>query len=639
MKYTVLALVGEPPAGIFSDADRTSPPKMMMFPGQIVEIEKQEENDDWVRDAFPESAPGLKGWIEKKYIDFDAAEKLEPEEFTDSKKATFVLECARHEYIAREAAGIDAHSNADAPLGRYIIADYLIALALLETDLKKVDIQLPRTDAIGPFQVTSDEWTAYRFTPAGIGVTDSERASILFQIPAGSFLTLKDWKDFDAEVGGDENEFVPSFLDLFLARLMGAAAAYHVSTVNGDEDKKSQDLLDTIKQKVTGDAYDALVERRAKWLKPSPGNAPYSVSGFIDMVSNKMTKALISAFELLRKYAPDFVIPPAGSETPWLGKAESELPFWNGRKESDPEGTKRIAEVYFPATDHPPVTTAVAWCGAFAAWSMKDSGNDVAAASVPKGAAKAANWRNWGTQEIRPGAIRKLNDDALQGSVVVFRSDENTDEIGHVGFAVKRAPTSEKIDCISGNDSNTARQRPYDISRIVAIRQLDIPAPGAGDGSFPITAIIADFVKDWEGFSEDAYWDKTGKVWTIGYGTTSRAGIGVEVKKGMKITEAEAVDYLTRTLKLFSHQIVKGFNDRKPKSDQFGSMLSMAYNIGAGGFLGSTVLRMFNAKDDAAAAEAFKLWNKSGGKVLPGLVKRRAAESQWYLGNYTRRND
>ena len=54
---------------------------------------------------------------------------------------------------------------------------------------------------------------------------------------------------------------------------------------------------------------------------------------------------------------------------------------------------------------------------------------------------------------------------------------------------------------------------------------------------------------------------------------------------------------------------------------------SLAFNVGVGAFCGSTALRRYNAGDDTGACEAMNLWNKAGGRVIKGLVNRRAAES------------
>jgi lysozyme len=59
--------------------------------------------------------------------------------------------------------------------------------------------------------------------------------------------------------------------------------------------------------------------------------------------------------------------------------------------------------------------------------------------------------------------------------------------------------------------------------------------------------------------------------------------------------------------------------------------VALAFNIGLGAFATSTVLKKHKKGDYPGAGDAFLLWNKSRGSVLPGLVKRRAAERELYL--------
>ena len=138
-----------------------------------------------------------------------------------------------------------------------------------------------------------------------------------------------------------------------------------------------------------------------------------------------------------------------------------------------------------------------------------------------------------------------------------------------------------------------------------------------------------DLIKAHEGLRLEAYRDPVG-VWTIGYGTTSRAGIGVAVSQGMVVTESQAEGYLRRALLKFADQIKPGFK-RPPNDNQYSAMLSLAYNIGPGAFLRSTALKRFNAGDFKGAAEALQWFNKAGGKVWNGLVRRRAEEAELFL--------
>ena len=136
-------------------------------------------------------------------------------------------------------------------------------------------------------------------------------------------------------------------------------------------------------------------------------------------------------------------------------------------------------------------------------------------------------------------------------------------------------------------------------------------------------------VKEFESFQPDAYQDPVG-VWTIGYGTTAAAGVGIAPKAGMMITEAEAEEYLRRGLDKFA-ALIRPKITRPTTPAEFGAMLSLAYNIGPTAFARSSVLRWFNAGDKDEAADAFRLWNRAGGRVLKGLVRRREAERDLFL--------
>ena len=132
-------------------------------------------------------------------------------------------------------------------------------------------------------------------------------------------------------------------------------------------------------------------------------------------------------------------------------------------------------------------------------------------------------------------------------------------------------------------------------------------------------------IKSFEGLRLTAYQDSVG-VYTIGYGTTAAAGVGIKPAAGMTITQADAERYLVAALAKFGAQIAPLIT--YPLSpNAFGACLSLAYNIGPGNFARSTVLRKINEGDLPGAAAAFASWNKAGGKVLPGLTRRRAAEA------------
>lgn len=138
------------------------------------------------------------------------------------------------------------------------------------------------------------------------------------------------------------------------------------------------------------------------------------------------------------------------------------------------------------------------------------------------------------------------------------------------------------------------------------------------------TARLHKFLKGFEGFRATAYIPVKGDKWTIGYGFTE----GVE--EGDTMTRAEADARFIEELAKYEYAVERATHKRCTQS-QFDALVSLAYNIGIGALQKSTVLKAHNREDFAAAARAFALYNKSGGKVYPGLVKRRAAEAAMYL--------
>lgn len=130
-----------------------------------------------------------------------------------------------------------------------------------------------------------------------------------------------------------------------------------------------------------------------------------------------------------------------------------------------------------------------------------------------------------------------------------------------------------------------------------------------------------DLIKSSEGLHLRAYPDPgTGaEPWTIGYGSTEG------VTEGMSITVAQALQRLEADLARVEAAV--GRLAQVPLAQgQFDALVCFAYNVGETNFARSTLLRKLNAGDPSGAAEQFGRWVRAGGKVLPGLVTRRAAE-------------
>lgn len=132
-------------------------------------------------------------------------------------------------------------------------------------------------------------------------------------------------------------------------------------------------------------------------------------------------------------------------------------------------------------------------------------------------------------------------------------------------------------------------------------------------------------IKDFEGLELTAYKDIVG-VWTIGYGHTKTA------RPGMSITKDEAEGLLRDDLAWVEDTINTNVKIELTQ-DQYDALASFIYNVGAGAFKRSTMLRKLNAGDVVGAAAEFKRWNKAGGKAIRGLTRRRKAEEAWFNGH------
>jgi lysozyme len=113
---------------------------------------------------------------------------------------------------------------------------------------------------------------------------------------------------------------------------------------------------------------------------------------------------------------------------------------------------------------------------------------------------------------------------------------------------------------------------------------------------------------------------------TIGYGST-RYENGTRVSLGdAPISKARAEELLLWELNTGCLPAVARYCPDQDKNIQ-AALIDFVYNLGSGRLAGSTLRKRINAGDyEGAKAELMK-WTKAGGRVLPGLVKRRTAES------------
>lgn len=116
-----------------------------------------------------------------------------------------------------------------------------------------------------------------------------------------------------------------------------------------------------------------------------------------------------------------------------------------------------------------------------------------------------------------------------------------------------------------------------------------------------------------------------GDPWTIGWGST-----GPDIKPGLIWSQQQCDARLAQDLASFGARVAAAIGNAPTSQHQFDALVCFAYNVGIGNLASSTLLRLHKAGDFAGAEAQFGRWNKAAGKVLPGLVRRRAAEAALY---------
>lgn len=153
-------------------------------------------------------------------------------------------------------------------------------------------------------------------------------------------------------------------------------------------------------------------------------------------------------------------------------------------------------------------------------------------------------------------------------------------------------------------------------------------APATVPPSVP--AATVEMVAHFEGFRAEAYLCPA-KVWTIGHGTT-RWGNGQPVVKGDGPITKEAARRLLENDMAAAAKAVDDLVTVPLAEHQRAALASFVHNVGRGAFARSTLLMHLNAGRMDSAAGEFTRWVKAGGAVLPGLLKRRAAEARLFSG-------
>ena len=145
-----------------------------------------------------------------------------------------------------------------------------------------------------------------------------------------------------------------------------------------------------------------------------------------------------------------------------------------------------------------------------------------------------------------------------------------------------------------------------------------------GENNMEISQEGISLIKKFEGCKLESYQCAAG-VWTIGYGSTHG------VSQGMVITHERAESLLMEDIEVYEEEVNKAV---QVDIDQcmFDSLVSWTFNLGGANLNSSTMLKVLNSKDFDNVPEQIKRWNKAGGKVNEGLIRRREAEALLFQG-------
>ena len=126
-------------------------------------------------------------------------------------------------------------------------------------------------------------------------------------------------------------------------------------------------------------------------------------------------------------------------------------------------------------------------------------------------------------------------------------------------------------------------------------------------------------IKKFEGCRLTAYQDTVG-VWTIGYGTTNadKAITGTTICQGLRISQETADEWLRQSVDKKYGPKVDKYSAYNWNQNEFDALVSFAYNIGS-----IDGLTASGSRSKEEIADKIQAYNKAGGKVMSGLIRRR----------------
>ena len=137
-----------------------------------------------------------------------------------------------------------------------------------------------------------------------------------------------------------------------------------------------------------------------------------------------------------------------------------------------------------------------------------------------------------------------------------------------------------------------------------------------------------DVIKSFEGVRNNAYKDSVG-IWTVGIGFITVDG--VKVNESTTLTDDQIKTQFFAQITKYEDAVNQAVTSEL-NQNQFDALVSFTFNLGGAALRSSTLLKKVNIDpSDATIANEFIKWDRAGGNVIPGLLKRRQAESNLYF--------
>ena len=145
-----------------------------------------------------------------------------------------------------------------------------------------------------------------------------------------------------------------------------------------------------------------------------------------------------------------------------------------------------------------------------------------------------------------------------------------------------------------------------------------------GENKMQISTEGISLIKKFEGCELESYQCAAG-VWTIGFGSTHN------IEEGMNISKDRAEELLLEDIAEFEESVLESV-DMPMSQHQFDALVYWTFNLGPNNLKSSSMLKVLNSGNYEDVPEQIKRWNKAGGKVLDGLIRRREAEALLFSG-------